>query len=724
MEDLLQKRHTWYSVVQNTPYIIMIVDRKGTIRYINHPVPGIDIDQVTGSHLHDYIEPRYHRVQEQTLRSVFDKGISASYVVKGTGPHGTVSWYESVASPIKTNGKIVAASILTHDITKQKTAEIQLRESERKFRILTERSVDGIFSLDDKGYYTFVSPAVKRIAGYDIKEVQGKFFLDFIYPDDIPLAASAFEQLEKKGIIEGLELRIKKKNGTTGYVEINASPIIKEDKIKGVQGVVRDITYRRDSEELLHRQTILTHALFDAVTESIFLTDVNLNIISVNATAAQRLNKKQHDIIGAKGTTLIPANIAKYRKKYIEKAVQTGEPQRFQDKRGSHWYDANIYPIKNDKGTVDKIAIFARDITSEKKQEIKLKENEQKYRTIFESSPEGIVLLDSQGNFIDINGRLFDWVGYRPEEVIGHHLTDQPFFSSETKKLLQKKFRERLKKKTLSPYEIEIIGRDGNVVTGLVHGSLLYDEKGNIVGDLVMISDISQRKALEKKIFEQEKLAALGRIASVVSHELNTPLTNISLAVEMLSSHILPQHKEDINIIKSEIEHASDIITRVLDFSRTDDLQYSTLDLGEIIHEALKTVQRQTEHQNIIIDIPKSLSLPMQGDKNRFREVFINILKNALEAADPHKKDHVISINGHIDDGTVIVTIEDTGIGIKKESLEKITDAFYTTKPLAEGTGLGLTIARWIIRQHGGTLSLTSTPQKGTTVTITLPSKN
>ena len=114
----------------------------------------------------------------------------------------------------------------------------------------------------------------------------------------------------------------------------------------------------------------------------------------------------------------------------------------------------------------------------------------------------------------------------------------------------------------------------------------------------------------------------------------------------------------------------------------------------------------------------------MQGDKNRFREVFINLLKNALEAADPQKKNNVISINGHIADSTVIVTIEDTGIGIKKGSLEKITDAFFTTKPLAEGTGLGLTIARWIIRQHGGTLSLTSTPQKGTTVTITLPSKN
>jgi two-component system, sporulation sensor kinase E len=370
------------------------------------------------------------------------------------------------------------------------------------------------------------------------------------------------------------------------------------------------------------------------------------------------------------------------------------------------------------------IAVFARDITMEKKQEMQLKQNEQKYRTIFENSPEGIVLLDTKGNFLDINGRLFDWMGYQPEEVIGHHITDQPFFSSETKKLLLKKFRERLEKKNILPYEIEVIAQDGHVVIGLVHGSLLYDEKGNIVGDLVMISDISQRKALEKKIFEQEKMAALGRIASVVSHELNTPLTNISLAVEMLSSNILPKHKEDINTIKSEVEHASDIITRVLDFSRTDDLQYSTMDLGEIIQEAIKILQKQTDTQNVTINIPKSLSLPMQGDKNRFREVFINLLKNALEAADPQKKNHIISINGHIADSTVIVTLEDTGIGIKKESLKKITDAFFTTKPLAEGTGLGLTISRWIIRQHGGTLQINSVPKKGTTVTITLPSKN
>lgn len=724
MDNPLPKGFMWQSAIQNAPYIFIIVDCQGTILYINHTVAGLQPPKTIGKKLNEFIEPGYHTVMEKALKTVFEEGKATSYTLQGRGPHGSSSLYESVVSPIKDNGKIIAASLITHDITKQKEAEEQLKESERKFRILTERSVDGIFSLDDKGYYTFVSPAVKRIAGYDVQEVHGKSFIDFIYPDDIPLAVSAFDKLIKTGIIEGLELRIKKKDGTIGYVEINASPIITGGKTKGIQGIVRDIGYRKEAEDAIKSQSILTKAILDSVTESIFLIDKHLNIISANATAAQRLNKVPEDLIGKSGLLFISPGITKSRKKYVETAIKTGEPQRFEDVRDSQWFDAHIYPVKDGEGNVDKIAIFARDITQEKEQEIQLKENERKYRTIFESSPEGIVLLDNQGTFIDINGRLFDWVGYRPEDVIGRHIKDQPLFSSETKKILVKKFRERLQNKNIPPYEIEILARDGHVLTGLVHGSLMYDENGNIVGDLVMISDISQRKALEKKIFEQEKMAALGRIASVVSHELNTPLTNISLAAEMLSSHISPQNKEDLDIIKSEVEQASDIITRVLDFSRTDDLQYSTLDLGEIIHEATNLVQRQANSQNVTINIPASFSLPMQGDRNRIREVFINILKNALEAADPQKKDHVISINGHIKDSTVVVTITDTGIGVKTESLDKLTDAFFTTKPLAEGTGLGLTIAQWIIRQHGGTLSISSIPQKGTTVTVSLPSKN
>jgi|GEM_PF-5044451 len=723
MEDVLQKGGIWHSLVQNIPYIIMIVDRQGKILYINHTVPGINPKETPGKKLHDYIEPSYHAVMTKALKSVFGAGEPSSYVIRGMGPHGASSWYESMAFPIRDHEKIIAASILTHDITLHKQAEEQLKESERKFRVITERSVDGIFALNNEGYYTFFSPAVRRIAGYEPCEVMGKHFLDFINPDDIPAAAAAFDSLTEKGIIEALELRIKKKDGSLAYVEINASPIIREGVIKGIQGIIRDISSRKKTEEILHRQSILNTALLDAVTESIFLVDTQLRIISVNATGAQRLGKNPQDLIGTDGQSWIPGGVFRNRKKIIDKVIQTGEPQHLQDKKGAHWYDAHIYPIKDKEGKVDKIAVFARDITPKKEQATLLQKSEQKYRAIFEHSPEGIVLLDPQGNLIDINGRLYDWLDYRREEVIGKHLRDQSLFSTETKDALMKRFHKRMQKKKILPYEVELIARDGHAFTGMLQGTLLYDEKGDIMGDLVLISDISLRKALEKKIFEQEKLVALGRIAAMVSHELNTPLTTISLAVELLSPQVPQKLMQEITTIKSEVAHASDIITRILGFARTDDLRYSPLDVGHLVTQAIETLKKQNDATGVVFTLPQPFSLPLQGDQYRLREVFINILKNALEAADPDKKTHTITVKGHIIDGTVLISIQDNGMGIEEKSVEKITDAFYTTKPLAEGTGLGLTIAQAIIQQHGGTLSLTSTPRQGTTVTVTLPQK-
>lgn len=721
-KDILQDSAIWQSVIKNTRYIIMIVDREGTILFINHTVPGINKEEVPGKKLNEYIDPQYHPLMNKALETVFCKGESSRYVVQGWGPHG-FSWYESVASPIQNQEKIVAASIITHDITQQKKAEEALSESERKFRILAERSIDGIFALNDEGYYTFVSPAVRRIAGYEPCEVLGRFFLDFIYPDDLPVAAAAFDSLTQKGIIEGLELRIKKKDGSLGYVEINASPIMRKDGSQGIQGIVRDISFRRKNEELLWNQNEVMTAILNVANESIFLFDTQNKIISVNTTAAQRVGKSPQDLIGADARIFFSDDVLKRRLKIVNKAIQTGKPQRLQDKRGDYWFDARIYPIKDKGGKVDKLVVFARDITKEKQHQLLLQKSEQKYRAIFNYSPEGIALLDTQGNIIDINGRLGDWLGYRSEEVIGKHLSDQPFFSIKTKELLMKRFHQRMKKKNIPPYEVEIIAQDGHVVTGMLQGTILYGPKGDIMGDLVMISNITKRKILEKKVFEQEKMAALGRIAAVVSHELNTPLANISLAVEMLSSQRALKGKEEINTIKSEVALASDIISRVLDFSRTDDLQYSPMDLGNIVREAVKTLQGQYELGKVTFHIPQSLTLPLQGDKHRLREVFINILKNALEAADPHTDTHHIYIQGKTTDHSTVVSIRDTGTGIEKHLQEKITDAFFTTKPLAEGTGLGLSIAQWIIRQHEGELLITSKKNIGTTVTITLPQR-
>ncbi len=249
----------------------------------------------------------------------------------------------------------------------------------------------------------------------------------------------------------------------------------------------------------------------------------------------------------------------------------------------------------------------------------------------------------------------------------------------------------------------------------------IYDSDGKYAGSRAVFRDITERKKMEERIIQQEKMAALGRVAAVVSHELNTPLANIGITAEYLSSMLQKQYAEEFQTIKSEVSHASDIIKRALGFSRMGDLEMKQMDLNEVVVRAVDTVRKTSDIVGVTIETQLSSSCPMLGDEYRLLEAFINVLKNAVEATDSQKKECRVDVSSMMDDDAITVTIMDNGIDMDKHVQDEILKPFFTTKPLEEGTGLGLFIAQWIIQKHGGNLSITSEKHVGTTVTVTLP---
>lgn len=235
------------------------------------------------------------------------------------------------------------------------------------------------------------------------------------------------------------------------------------------------------------------------------------------------------------------------------------------------------------------------------------------------------------------------------------------------------------------------------------------------------VFNIEQRKLINEQLqrFSQsEKLTSMGILAAGIAHEINTPLTNISLNMEMLKDHLGGDEKmvRKVAAIERNIERATRIARELLHFSREKETALEPTDLNQVLTSALHLLKHQQLYgiiRTALWDVPKIMGIPW-----KLEEVFINLLMNSFDACTASDS---IEITTRSQDGKVVTMIADSGHGIRSEHLAKVFDPFFTTKEIGKGTGLGLSVCYNIIKQHGGDIELTSREQGGTTITISFP---
>jgi two-component system NtrC family sensor kinase len=226
-----------------------------------------------------------------------------------------------------------------------------------------------------------------------------------------------------------------------------------------------------------------------------------------------------------------------------------------------------------------------------------------------------------------------------------------------------------------------------------------------------------------------EKLAAVGRLAAGVVHEINNPLATISACAESLEARVnegsfdgspaIDDLREYLGLIRSEAFRCKSITMGLLDFSRTRTSQRVTINLADVISSAARLLshQKRSSEVEFRLDIAPDLH-PVSGDPGQLQQAVIALATNALDAMGDSGSLAIIARN---DDYKVVIEVSDTGVGIPVENLPKIFEPFFTTKEIGRGTGLGLAVCYGILTEHGGSLDVQSTVGTGTTFTITLP---
>jgi PAS domain S-box-containing protein len=344
-----------------------------------------------------------------------------------------------------------------------------------------------------------------------------------------------------------------------------------------------------------------------------------------------------------------------------------------------------------------------------------LKKNQEKLRSIFAASPDTILAVDLQNNITEGNKQVYESSGYSRDDLIGKPASS--FLSEADYKRILKRLEKNNESGSPIHLECNIIKKDMSEYPAELTVGSLRDAQGAPFGYVVMIRDLTEKKELEKKLFNAERLAAIGELAGMVGHDLRNPLQSIKSAAYFLKKKGAAlqedQAKAMLEAIEKGVDHSDKIINDLLDYSRNMHLELQVNSVRNVLIDAL-TMLIIPESVKIINTVSEEPTFRI--DKNKIERVFINLVKNAIDAM---PKGGTITINCKQANGSVDITFADTGTGIPEESMPKIFSPLFTTK--AQGMGFGLAICKRIIEAHGGTIAVETEKGKGATFKVTLP---
>ncbi|MBZ5698152.1 MAG: PAS domain S-box protein [Acidobacteriia bacterium] len=627
------------------------------------------------------------------------------------------------------------------------TAEIAERQqSEEKFRKVLRNIHEVVYSIKvteiaTGGSVELVSDQVRDILGYEPDEFlrDSTLWFRILHPEDVPSVIESTNQIvsNKRPGIRVYRLRHK----TTGeylWLEDSVSPEFDDSgNLSAIFGVARDISERKQAEEKLRESEGHYRSLFEnmlngfAYCRMLFDDGQPQDFIYLSVNQAFERLTGLKDVAGKKVSEVIPG-IRESAPDLFElygRVARTGVPEQCEIylEALKMWFTISVYCPRQDHF----VAVFDV-ITDRKRAEEALRTSEGKYRQIVETSNEGIWMLDPDGKTIFANRQMAQMLGYSEEELSRLSLFDLTYDSD----LADARARmERLRMGEAVQRDLRYRRKDGSELWALASSAPVFDAAGKNAGMLGMLSDITERKRLEKQFRQAQKMEAVGQLAGGVAHDFNNLLGVIIGYSELVEESLKPDDplRPKIEEIKKAGERGASLTRQLLAFSRQQVLEPKILNLNSVVADVQKMLQRLiSEDIELITNCQPNLAL-VKVDRGQIEQVIMNLAVNARDAMPNGGKLRIETANVDLDDfyarqhapmvpgSFVMLVITDTGMGMDAETQTHIFEPFFTTKEQGKGTGLGLATVYGIVKQSGGYVWVYSELGQGTIFKIYLP---
>jgi PAS domain S-box-containing protein len=475
----------------------------------------------------------------------------------------------------------------------------------------------------------------------------------------------------------------------------------------------------------------------------ILTIDKNGKITSFNRSAVEISGYQKEEVLGKECCAILKSELCDDFCP-LEEVLQTGKPVYNYEititNKNGNGVPVNITasPLRDSNNEIIGVVENFRDLTKHKGLWGRLREERNKAQLYLNIAGVIIIAINEEGIVSLINRKGRAVLGYEEDEIIGKNWFDLcvPEDVREERKQTFKKVMAG-EQEEVEDYENIILTKSGEERIIAWHNTTLVDENGHIFGTLSSGEDITKRKQTEEELIQSEKMVSLGQLAASVVHEVNNPLAGIMVYVKLLQK----KYKEDniqaestekqLKKMEKELDRTTRIIRNLLTFARQSEPSMNPIDINKAIDAALLLVGNQINLENISLEKNFDPELPRAlADFDKIQQVLINIMLNAIQAMPEGGKLAIstslaknIMVGDTIKD-TVRIDIQDTGIGIPKENLNKLFTPFFTTKEKGKGVGLGLSVVHGIIGKHKGKIDVESEINVGTTFSIYLEVSN
>jgi len=597
-----------------------------------------------------------------------------------------------------------------------------------RFKDMVESSQDWFWEFDENADFTYVSPRIKDLLGYEPEEIIGLNAFDLMAPAEAERVRKHFDPIAKRYLpFNCLENTNLHKDGHEVIIESSGTPVFDDQgAFKGYRGIDRDVTAQRRAEQnFRHVFTEMMDAF--ALHEVIYSNDgtpLDYRFLIVNPAFEEITGLKAADVIGKTVSEVQPEIERRWIDMYNEVALK-GKPVHFEvySQRLQRHFEVKAYsPYKK------QFACLFVDVTRQKKMEQELKDSEERFRSAFITNPHPVVLAKlSDGNIIDVNTAFEVQTGIQRITAIGHNTEDLGLWVHTDKR---QSFREEiLQHGEVLNYEVDFKVKGGQVRACKLSAKIFdINSEPHI---LVVVRDITHEKIAERTLIEMDKLK--NEFISTAAHELRTPLTAIMGFAELLNDPVQQwgfSDEQKTDFIQEIFDRGlalKGIVDDLLDISRIEsgrdiDLKLEKTSLQSVIKKSVDLFKSQYRAHDFKTKLPPEvMSVQVNIDRHRMTQVIENLLSNAVKYS---PEGSLVSIEGKINQDVIEISISDNGIGMTEEETNRVFDKFYRADSSATGIGgfgLGMSIAKQIVEAHNGEISVESEKDKGTTFTFTLP---
>ncbi len=608
------------------------------------------------------------------------------------------------------------------DITERKQAEEMVVRSIERLTLATRAAAIGVWERDIAKNELVWDDQMYALYGVKQKDFGGTYdaWISCVYPDDRARCDEAIQQALRNEKPYDLEFRVQWPDGTVRVLK--ATGLVTWD-LQGrplrMTGTNYDITVRIQAEEQFR-------VMVEASPNGLLMVDENGTILLVNRQVEQQFGYERAELIGKPVEMLVPQHMRSHHAGDRAEFFAHSESRAMGKRRDLYGMrkDGREVPIEiglNPIQTSDGMRVLASvvDISERKRAEQTLKKERDFIDAVLEIAGALVVVLDWEGRILRFNHACEQTTGYSSEEVMGRHLWDLFIIPDEVEGV--KAVFERLRGgEPRNNCENYWKGKEGFLRRISWSHTVLKDSNGTVEYIVKAGLDITDLKHIEEQLRKTERIAELGTLASGMAHEIGTPMNVILGRAEYLLQRTADEGmKKGLTTIVTQIERITKVMNQLLAFARRKQPDRRVVNLGEIVEDSLEMFQERMAHNCITVEKAIEADMPpVHADRDQLVQVLINLVTNSLHAM-PEGGHLRVSLNR--ENSHVRLGVSDTGHGMPEETRSKIFESFFTTKDFGKGTGLGLTVVKGIIEEHGGTITVESVVGTGTTFWVRFP---